>query len=93
MFEFEIESPIKNIAKKHLHRYQGRDHRCEIIKNVERYKLLLSVEILGLSYSKAGEAVGQTIECMDGSFDVHEWCLYHSDILFDFLEGKLFKMS
>ena len=40
MFEFEIESPIKNIAKKHLHRYLGRDHRCEIaykiMKNVER---------------------------------------------------------
>ena len=44
------------------------------------------------SYLKAGEAVGKTIECMDGSFNVHEWCLYHSDILFDFLEGKLFKM-
>ena len=24
MFEFKIESPIKKIAKKHLHRYQAR---------------------------------------------------------------------
>ena len=30
---------------------------------------------------------------MDGSFDVHEWCLYHSDILLSFFEGKLFKIS
>ena len=29
---------------------------------------------------------------MDGSFDVHEWCLYHSDILLSFFEGKLFKI-
>ena len=89
MFEFEIESPIKNIAKKHLHRYQGRDHRRERSCKIKKCRTAQSVE----SYLKAGEAVGQTIECMDGSFDVHEWCLYHSDILFGFLEGKLFKMS
>ena len=41
---------------------------------------------------KAGEAIGQTIECMDGSFEVHEWCLYQSDFLLSFFEGSLFKI-
>ena len=41
-----------------------------------------------MSPNEAEEAVGQTIECMDGSFDVHEWCLYNSDILLSFYEGK-----
>ena len=43
-----------------------------------------------ITLNKAGEAAGQTIECMDGSFDVHEWCLYQSNILFSFFEGKTF---
>ena len=36
---------------------------------------------LSIIPSKAGEAVGYTIDCMDGSFNVHEWCIYYSDIL------------
>ena len=63
MFEFEVKSPVGEVAKKHLQKYQ------------------------------AEEAVGQTIECMDGSFDVHEWCLYHSDILLSFYEGNVFKIT
>ena len=43
-----------------------------------------------MSLIKAGEAVGQTIECMEGNFEVHEWCLYHSDFLLSFYEGPLF---
>ena len=57
MFEFKIKSPVGEISKKFLHRYQ------------------------------AGEAVGQIIECMDGSFEIDESCLIHSDILYDFFEG------
>ena len=38
---------------------------------------------------QAGEAVGYKINCMDGSFEVHEWCLYNSDILLTMLKGKI----
>ena len=44
-----------------------------------------------VSPSKAGTAIGQTIVCMDDSFEVHEWCLFNSDILLTFFEGKLFR--
>ena len=46
-----------------------------------------------LSPFQAGEAIGQTIVCMDDSFEVHEWCLFNSDILLSFFEGKLFRIS
>ena len=45
-----------------------------------------------LSPFKAGEAIGQTIVCMDDSFEVHEWCLFNSDILLSFFEGILFRI-
>ena len=35
----------------------------------------------------AGEAIGITVKCMDGQFEVSEWCLHHSDILLRLLEG------
>lgn len=41
----------------------------------------------------AGEAIGQTIVCMDDSFEVHEWCLFNSDILLSFFEGILFRIG
>ena len=34
----------------------------------------------------AGEAAVKIL-CMDGEFEVTQWCLYHSDILFRFLKG------
>ena len=55
-------------------------------------KLSTSVKIkFMVSPSKAGTAIGQTIVCMDDSFEVHEWCLFNSDILLTFFEGKLFR--
>ena len=30
---------------------------------------------------------------MDDSFEVHEWCLFNSDILLSFFEGTLFDFS
>ena len=52
-----------------------------------------SVNAFTMNPFEAEEAVGQTIECMDGSFDVHEWCLYHSDILLSFYEENVFKIT
>ena len=40
---------------------------------------------------QAGEAVGYKINCMDGSFEVNEWCLCNSDILFTLLQGEIHK--
>ena len=97
MFEFKIESPIKHIATKHLHRYQARDyhenswHKIIACRPLEKTWNLLMEMIIALN--KAGEAVGQTIECMDGSFEVHEWCLFQSNILFSFFEGMISKIS
>ena len=98
MFEFEIKSPVDlpTLAKKHLHRYQARDllrspqiegHRRKL--QGVRYTFLMHME----NPLKAGEAVGQQIECMDGSFEVHEWCLYQSDFLLSFFEGPLFNKA
>merc|ERR1712131_131913 len=36
----------------------------------------------------AGEAIGITVKCMDGQFEVSEWCLHHSDILLRLLEAR-----
>ena len=41
----------------------------------------------------SGEAVGYTVNCMDGSFEVHEWCLYNSDILLTLHQGMIYKFS
>ena len=38
---------------------------------------------------QAGEAVGYTVECKDGSFQVHKWCLYHSDFLLTMHKGMI----
>ena len=38
---------------------------------------------------QADEALGYKINCMDGSFEVNEWCLYNSDILLTLLKGKI----
>ena len=36
---------------------------------------------------QADKALGYKINCMDGSFEIHEWCLYNSDILLTLLKG------
>ena len=38
---------------------------------------------------RAGEAVGYTVDCKDGSFQVHKWCLYHSDFLLTMHKGRV----
>ena len=38
---------------------------------------------------QAGEAVGYTVECKDGSFQVHKWCLYNSDFLLAMHKGTV----
>ena len=42
-----------------------------------------------LQQYQAGEAVGYTIECKDGSFQVHKWCLYNSDFLLSMHNGTV----
>ena len=37
---------------------------------------------------QAGEAVGYTVDCKDGSFEVHKWCLYNSEFLLAMHKGK-----
>ena len=34
-----------------------------------------------------GDARGYEIVCMDGSFHVHEYCLYNSEFLYKMLQG------
>lgn len=81
MFEFEIKSPVGKVAKKLLQRYQARDlHR-------ESRSVLVLTERQKFEPYLAGEAVGKKIECMDGDFEVHEWCLHNSDFFLGFLEG------
>ena len=35
-----------------------------------------------------GIAEGYEIVCMDGSFHVHEYCLYNSEFLYNMLQGS-----
>ena len=35
-----------------------------------------------------GNAEGYEIVCMDGSFHVHEYCLYNSEFLYNMLQGS-----
>ena len=35
-----------------------------------------------------GLAEGYEIVCMDGSFHVHEYCLYNSEFLYNMLQGS-----
>ena len=37
---------------------------------------------------KDGVAEGYEIVCMDGSFHVHEYCLYNSEFLYNMLQGS-----
>ena len=84
MFEFEIKSPVGKVAKKLLQRYQARDlHRESNVTSV----LVLNETGKKFEPYLACEAVGKKIECMDGDFEVHEWCLHNSDFFLDFLEG------
>ena len=97
MFEFKIQSPVGEMSKKFLYKYQARDLPLQIIsmrKSNERYnsKMIFDLSVIlktvqSESPIEAGEAVGQVIECMDGNFEVDESCLIHSDILYDFSEG------
>ena len=69
---------------------------------IERLSMLVSsvtnIDVVNVTFDfwlspfKAGEAIGQTIVCMDDSFEVHEWCLFNSDILLSFFEGILFRI-
>ena len=36
---------------------------------------------------QAGEAVGYTVDCKDGSFQVNKWCLYNSEFLLAMHKG------
>ena len=38
-----------------------------------------------------GDARGYEIVCMDGSFHVHEYCLYNSEFLYKMLQGMDFQ--
>ena len=85
MFEFKIKSPFQKPSKKHLHRYQAGD-----LSKIILPRLIIPGKSLRVRYwalIKAGEAVGRTIECLGGNFEVHEWCFYNSDILLTFSEG------
>ena len=42
---------------------------------------------------QAGEAVGYTVDCKDGSFQVHKWCLYNSDFLLTMHKGTILNKS
>ena len=35
-----------------------------------------------------GTAEGYEIVCMDGSFHVHEYCLYNSEFLYNMMQGS-----
>ena len=36
---------------------------------------------------QAGEAVGYVVDCKDGIFEVHKWCLYNSEFLLTMHKG------
>lgn len=38
---------------------------------------------------QAGEAMGYTVDCKDGRFQVNKWCLHNSDFLLTMHKGKL----
>ena len=87
MFLFKIKSPVGKVSKKHLHSYQARTWQVTMVSAggpgfPERFDWW--------SLWKAGEAVGYTVNCMDGSFEVHEWCLYNSDILLTLHQGMIY---
>ena len=70
------------------------------LQNFEKREKMFSFKIqssvTGLSKQhlheyQAGEAVGYTVDCKDGSFQVHKWCLYNSDFLLTMHKG-MFKI-
>lgn len=61
-------------------------------KREKMFSFKIKSPVTGLSKQhlheyQAGEAVGYTVDCKDGSFQVHKWCLYNSDFLLTMHKG------
>ena len=98
---FVVTSPVGMVSSEHLGIYQVRALKTNLTSPAEKiYCLRLNLPVEGvprydyrgpfsISLCKAGEAVGVKIDCMDGSFEVSDWCLHHSDLLLRFYKGKI----
>ena len=91
---YEIKSPVGLVSQSILDRYNAKAQRFAQTGHLRTvYDQILIIRHgschMGhiLEPLLAGEAIGITVKCMDGQFEVSEWCLHHSDILLRLLEG------